>query len=257
MGQIIKYNVIKDESGGRTETVGIGVGSIISSGSSGNNGNGGSGSNTTINANCNVWGQPFNGADDITGTLKITDGDLYVKKSLGNDDEEEWDEDEGEEETGDEELTDGGNVYVEGSASINENLEVKQKITAAATEAEETFGKKLFLNYPTSTSSKTNVADLIKTNADNIAKNKTNIANLTITVNNHTTQINNNADGISKNKNDISSLTTTVNSHTTQINNNTNNIAQNTRDIEELKNNFISEDTIIELIRQQITEMTQ
>ena len=204
-----------------------------------------------------VWGQPFNGADDITGTLKITDGDLYVKKSLGNDDEEEWDEDEGEEETGDEELTDGGNVYVEGSASINENLEVKQKITAAATEAEETFGKKLFLNYPTSTSSKTNVADLIKTNADNIAKNKTNIANLTITVNNHTTQINNNADGISKNKNDISSLTTTVNSHTTQINNNTNNIAQNTRDIEELKNNFISEDAIIELIRQQITEMTQ
>lgn len=229
MGQIIKYNVVKSEDGGRTETVGIGVGSIISSGGGGNNGNGGSGGNTTINANCNVWGQPFNGADDITGTLKITDGDLYVKKSLGNDDEEEWDEDEGEEETGDEELTDGGNVYVEGSASINENLEVKQKITAAATEAEETFGKKLFLNYPTSTSSKTNVADLIKTNADNIAKNKTNIANLTITVNNHTTQ----------------------------INNNTNNIAQNTRDIEELKNNFISEDAIIELIRQQITEMTQ
>ena len=257
MGQIIKYNVIKDESGGRTETVGIGVGSIISSGSSGNNGNGGSGSNTTINANCNVWGQPFNGSDDITGTLKITSGDLYVKKTVFNDDEEDWNEDEGEEEEGDEELTDGGNVYVEGSASINENLEVKQKITAAATEAEETFGKKLFLNYPTSTSSKTNVADLIKTNADNIAKNKTNIANLTITVNNHTTQINNNADGISKNKNDISSLTTTVNSHTTQINNNTNNIAQNTRDIEELKNNFISEDAIIELIRQQITEMTQ
>lgn len=255
MGQIIKYNVIKDESGGRTETVGIGVGSIISSGNG--NGNGGSGGNTTINANCNVWGQPFNGADDITGTLKITDGDLYVKKSLGNDDEEEWDEDEGEEETGEEELTDGGNVYIEGTATINENLNVVQKVTAAATEAEETFGKKLFLNYPTSTSSKTNVADLIKTNADNIAKNKTNIANLTITVNNHTTQINNNADGISKNKNDISSLTTTVNSHTTQINNNTNNIAQNTRDIEELKNNFISEDAIIELIRQQITEMTQ
>lgn len=255
MGQIIKYNVIKDESGGRTETVGIGVGSIISSGNG--NGNGGSGGNTTINANCNVWGQPFNGSDDITGTLKITDGDLYVKKSLGNDDEEDWVEDEGEEEEGEEELTDGGNVYIEGTATINENLNVVQKVTAAATEAEETFGKKLFINYPTATSAKTNVADLIKANADNIAKNKTNIANLTITVNNHTTQINNNADGISKNKNDISSLTTTVNSHTTQINNNTNNIAQNTRDIEELKNNFISEDAIIELIRQQITEMTQ
>lgn len=211
MGQIIKYNVVKSEDGGRTETVGIGVGSIISSGGGGNNGNGGSGGNTTINANCNVWGQPFNGADDITGTLKITDGDLYVKKSLGNDDEEEWDEDEGEEETGDEELTDGGNVYVEGSASINENLEVKQKITAAATEAEETFGKKLFLNYPTSTSSKTNVADLIKANADGISKNKTDITNLTSTVNNHTTQINTNQTNISNNTAEINDLKNTIN----------------------------------------------
>lgn len=252
MGQIIKYNVIKDESGGRTETVGIGVGSIISSGSGGNNGNGGSGGNTTINANCNVWGQPFNGSDDITGTLKITDGDLYVKKSLGNDDEEDWDEDEGEEEDGEEELTDGGNVYVEGSATINENLEVKQKITAAATEAEETFGKKLFLNYPTATSAKTNVADLIKTNADGISKNKTDITNLTSTVNSHTTQINTNKTNISNNTDEINNLKNIINYHTAQISTNQINISNNTDEINSLKDSIDNILQILEDMKAQI-----
>lgn len=252
MGQIIKYNVVKSEDGGRTETVGIGVGSIISSGGGGNNGNGGSGGNTTINANCNVWGQPFNGSDDITGTLKITSGDLYVKKTVFNDDEEDWNEDEGEEEEGEEELTDGGNVYIEGTATINENLEVKQKMTAAATEAEETFGKKLYLNYPTATSAKTNVADLIKKNADNISTNKTDITNLTTTVNNHTTQINTNQTNISNNTAEINNLKNIINNHTAQINTNQTNISYNTDEINSLKDSINDILLILEDMKAQI-----
>lgn len=213
MGQIIKYNVVKSEDSGRTETVGIGVGSIISGGGGNGDNNNGGGTNIPINVNCSIWGQPLNGADDITGTLTISDGDLYVKKKIDNDDEEDWDEDDGEEEEGEEELTDGGNVYIEGSSTINENLEVKQRIKAAATEAKETYGETLFVNYPKETDAKTNVADLI--NALDIRIKK--IEKEVININNEISDINNELTDINGDISYINNKLTAINNNVTGI----------------------------------------
>lgn len=153
----------------------------------------------------------INGNIYISKTSESSDDDDDEEKEWSDTEEEEefnydWDEDE-----------EGGSLYVENN------------VKAKTTEANETYGKKLFVNYPTAASAKENVADLIKNNSDRITTNTTNITNLTATVNSHTTQIN---------------------ANTTNISNNADNIATNTSDINDLKDKFISEDRIRELINE-------
>lgn len=165
--------------------------------------------------NRNLWGN-YDDGGDINDSMKIN-GNIYINRysdddengnesgekdewdvpSVNDDIDWDWDNDE-----------EGGSLYVENN------------ITADTITGNESYGKKLFVNYPYSTSPKANVADLIKNNADNISKNRKDIDNLTITVNDHTNKINN--------------LTDVVNNHTTLITNNTNNIATNRTDIDNL-----------------------
>ena len=169
-----------------------------------------------------LWGN-YDDGGNIEESMKIN-GNIYIKKTSDDSedsDDYEWSDTE-EEEDFDfdwDDDTEGGSLYVENN------------VKAKTTEATETYGKKLFVNYPTAASNKENVADLIKNNADRITSNTTNITNLTATVNSHTTQIN---------------------ANTTNISTNADNIATNTSDISDLKNKFISEDRIRELINELI-----
>lgn len=170
-----------------------------------------------------LWGN-YDDGGNMEESMKIN-GNIYIKKTSDDsddtEDDYEWSDTE-EEEDFDfdwDDDTEGGSLYVENN------------VKAKTTEANETYGKKLFVNYPTATSNKENVADLIKNNADRITTNTTNITNLTATVNSHTTQIN---------------------ANTTNISTNADNIATNTSDINDLKDKFISEERIKELITQLI-----
>lgn len=161
-----------------------------------------------------IWGN-YDDGGNIEDSMKVN-GNIYIKKTSDSDDDDsddyEWSDTEEEEEFDFDwdEDTEGGSLYVENN------------VKAKATEANETYGKKLFLNYPTATSPKSNVADLIKNNADNIATNTTNITNLTATVNSHTTQINAN--------------TTNISTNTTNISNNTDEIADLKERLKTLEN---------------------
>lgn len=183
--KLIKYDRGKNGSNGTT----IINNNNNNSESGGSRGDGG----TRGDSDRTIWGQNDAG-EDIDGSM-VVNGNITIKAIVPPtyEDDDEDDGDDEEEETG------GG------------NLNVELDITARKTEATETYGKKLFLNYPTANDAKTNVADLIKTNANAISKNKTDISNLTTTVNNHTTQISNNATNISNNTTEINNLKNTIN----------------------------------------------
>lgn len=200
----------------------------------------------------NLWGN-YDDGGDINDSMKIN-GNIYINRysdddENGNDsvekdewdvpsvnDDIDWDWDNDEE---------GGSLYVENN------------ITADTITGNESYGKKLFVNYPYSTSPKANVADLIKNNADNISTNRTDIDNLTTTVNGFderikdaTDKVNELSTKVDNNSTAITNLTTQVSTNTTNISNNSTNISNNTTEINNIKNSLITEERVKELIQQ-------
>lgn len=143
--KINKYSLSKN---------GTTIGAFVSSSSSTNI------SSSTISER-NLWGNDDEGGD-IDSTLFVN-GSLYLKVPDYSDEENGDNEGEKEDQFTPESDDEGGNIYADG------------KIKSKEVEADNVYGKSLYLDYPKAGDKKENVADLIKTNADNIAQNKKDI----------------------------------------------------------------------------------
>lgn len=149
----------------------------------GNNNNNNTSSDTTISSSVGldrtIWGQQDNG-DDIDGSM-VVNGNITIKviePPTYDDEEDDADGEDEEEETG------GGNLNVEGSTIINENLEVKKKITANEAEIKNCYVTETpYINYPKENGKKTDIRDLFKDHETKITSNTT-------AINNNTTEIN-------------------------------------------------------------------
>lgn len=149
--KINKYNSSKDD---------ITIGAFISSSSESN-----SNPPTRGGVNRKLWGNEDDGDTDIDDTMFVN-GSIYLYNADFSDEEDDENDDK---EAPDKEYMidendEGGNIYAEG------------KVKSKEVESDKVYGKALFLDYPKVGNKSENVADLIKTNVDNIAQNKKDIA---------------------------------------------------------------------------------
>lgn len=214
MGRIIKYDKAKPSGSGRVQT-------IVSTGYPTN-----SGATTDKEISCNLWGNDFDGKNDIKDSMEVN-GDIYLKFDPDDFDDSDFTDDEGN-------VVDDlptGSLYADGK------IEARKSV----------YGKTIYLDYPEKVediidedgeitqddSNKTDLLDVLKDHdsklddhegrisanegkiADHesrISTNTTNISNLTTRVSNAETNINNNATN-------ITNLTTRVSNNETEITN--------------------------------------
>lgn len=157
MGRIIKYNVAKSANDGRGKTISfqttVGYPSADTSTST----------TEKPNLNCQLWGNPFNGSKDLNGTIYVN-GDIYVYFDDDDIDPSDYNEDE----DGNSTDTGSGSIFVQGNIESNS-----------------TYGKTLYINYPTKEGNKTDLLDILKGYDTRITNNANNI----ITLNNRVTTV--------------------------------------------------------------------
>lgn len=122
MGRIIKYNIAKGDDGERTKTVVFGSGS--SSGYPTNNDSTSSSKEMSVN----LWGNDFHGIEDLNGTIKVTDGDIYITFDPEDFDSEGYEDDD---------IVPSGSLYADGKIQASEinataNIKAGGNITAGA-----------------------------------------------------------------------------------------------------------------------------
>lgn len=189
----------------------------------GNNNN--TSSDTTISSSVGldrtIWGQ-YDDGDDIDGSM-VVNGNITIKVIEPPTYDEEEDDADGEDE---EEETGGGNLNVEGSTIVNENLEVKKKITANEAEIKNCYVTETpYINYPKENGKKTDIRDLFKDHETKITSNtneinnlKTRVTNAENTIKNHSTLISNNTTAINNNTTEINKLKNALNDANDNIN---------------------------------------
>ena len=204
MGRIIKYNREKT-GGGRVMT----YNNTPSTGYPTNDGY------ITSEKYATLWGNTFTGTENLDGTM-LVNGDIKINFDV----------------------EDADAYFDEGDDVPTGSLYVSGKI-----ESTSTYGKTLYLNYPTVDGTKTNVLDILKGYDTRITNNTNNISNLTTRLTNVENHQKNQDVFINANTNEIINLKTSFSECHTNCMNNSNEI-NNLKEliellqleIEELKN---------------------
>lgn len=187
--------------------------------------NSSSNSNTTVtnssgSIDCELWGNHVDGTNDVDSTMFIN-GSIYAIPDLfdGFDDDEDDNLPEGElkEYEGNEyeKFPDdnGGNIYAANLIKSFGDIKADKAI-----EADSTYGKTVYLDYPERNNKKTDLLDILKNFDGRISTNSTNISNLQTRMDTAESNITNLQTRMNKVETNISSLTTTVNNLSNTVN---------------------------------------